>query len=100
MKVNNIEQAVNYNSADIAQLRAENEKLKDENSQIKTRVAKIEDNLENVSLNVKREAVLRDENKNNSRKLNLEFSGLPKAEGETREKPKQYVEDIMKIIGS
>ena len=33
-KVEDIEQAVNYNSADIAQLRAENEKLKDENSQM------------------------------------------------------------------
>ena len=74
--------------------------MKDENSQIKTRVAKIEDNLENVSLTVKCEAVLRDENENNSRKFNLEFSGIPKAEEETREKPKHYVEEIMKLIGS
>ena len=100
VKVNDIEQAVDYNSAEIAQLRAENEKLKDENSQIKTRVAKFEENLENVSLTVKREAVLRDENENNSRKINLEFSGVPKAEGETREKPMQFVEEIMKLIGS
>ena len=45
VKVNDIEQAVDYNSAEIAQLRAKNEKLKNENSQIKTRVAKIEENL-------------------------------------------------------
>ena len=40
VKVNDIEQAVDYNSAEITQLRAENEKLKDENSQIKTRKSK------------------------------------------------------------
>ena len=100
VRVNDIEQAVEFNGAEIAQLRAENEKLRDENSNIKTRVAKIEENLENVCITVKREAVLRDENENNSRKINLEFSGVPKAEGETQEMPTKYVEEIMKLIGS
>lgn len=100
VRVNDIEQAVEFNGAEIAQLRAENEKLRDENTDIKTRVSKIEENLENVSITVKREAVLRDENENNSRKINLEFSGVPKAEGETQEMPTKYVEEIMKLIGS
>ena len=43
---------------------------------------------------------MQDENENNSRKFNLEFSGILKAEEETREKPKHYVKEIMKLIGS
>ena len=74
--------------------------MRDENTDIKARVSKIEENLENVCITVKREAVLRDENENNSRKINLEFSGVPKAEGETQEMPTKYVEEIMKLIGS
>ena len=81
-EVGDIKQAVEYNSAYIAQ-RGDNEKLKDENTLMKKRVAKIEDSLDSVNFTVKREAVLRDENENNSRKFNLEFSSIPKAEEET-----------------
>ena len=54
---------------------------------MKTRVAKIEDSLESVNSTIKRKAILRDENENNSRKFNLKFSGIQKVDNETRKKP-------------
>ena len=99
-KFRDIEAAVEYNSSDIAELRAENVTLRENNTQMKSRVAQIEEDLASVKTMVKREAVLRDDNENNSRKYNLEFSGVPKDTDEQRDMPKKYVADIMKLMGS
>ena len=47
-KFRDIEAAVDYNSSDIAELRAENVLLREDNIQMKTRVAKIEEDLASV----------------------------------------------------
>ena len=67
---------------------------------MKKRLAKIEYNLESMNSTVKPKAILRGENENNSHKFNLEFPGIPKLDDETRKKNQQYVQDIMKLIGS
>ena len=46
---------------------------------------------------LRRESDLRDEGEQNSRMVNLEVSGIPKLEGETREDCKQLAADIMKL---
>ena len=99
-KFRDIEAAVEYNSSDIAELRAENVIFRESNIQMKSRVAQIEEDLASVKTVVKRESVLRDDNENNSRKYNLEFSGVPKDTDEQRHMPRKYVADIMKLMGS
>ena len=67
---------------------------------MKTRVSQIEEDPVSVKMVVKREASLRDENENSSRKYNLEFSVVPKDIDEQRDMPRKYVLEIMKLMGS
>ena len=98
IKFNEIESAVAYNSNDIAEQRAENAMLKEDNTRMKSRVSQIEDDLASMKMVVKSEAMLRNENENNSRKYNLEFSGVPKDEDEQRDMPRKQVVEIMKLM--
>ena len=49
---------------------------------------------------LRRETDLRDKGEQNSRMVNLEVSGLPKLESETREDCKQLAADVMKLVNS
>ena len=56
--------------------------------------------MDNLECGLEHEAEMRDALEANGRLINLEISGVPKLEGETRDKCKEHVAKVMALVGS
>ena len=99
-KLDGLESSLSYAHQEISSLQLENTELKSANVALNTRVDSLERRFEGLELNLENERYMRDENEANSRLQNLEISGIPKKEGETRADCKKHCAAVMTLIGS
>ena len=99
-KIGGLEEGLSFASNEIAILKLENIDLKAENVALTEKVDAIEDRLDILGTALDHESEMRDAMEANSRLINLEISGIPKSEGETRSQCKEHVLKVLTLIGS
>ena len=99
-KLDGLESSLIFAHQEIAALQLENSDLKSANYALNTRVDALEQRFKKLDLSLANEREMRDENEANSCLQNLEISGIPKTEGETRADCKKHCAAVMALIGS
>ena len=99
-KIDGLETGLSFANSEISALKSTQNILKNENSALSAKMSAMEGKMDELEIALQSEAELRDENEANSRLFNLEISGIPKMEGETRANCKENCVKVMQLIGS
>ena len=99
-KITALEESASFQNAKIEKLKSENTQLKAENAALSLRLDDVDTRMDQMEANLERESEMRDALETNSRKINLELSGIPKKENETDADCKEAVVKLLQLMGS
>ena len=99
-KITVLVESASFQNAEIENLKIENTKLKAENAALSLRMDDFDSRMDEMDANLERESAMCDALETNSRKINLELSGIPKKENETDDDCKEAVGKLLTLIGS
>ena len=99
-KIVSLEDGLSFATNEIADLKLANNVLTAENAALDAKVEAVENRLDDLGIALDHESEMRGATEANSCLINLEISGIPKSEGETRAQCKEHVAKVLTLIGS
>ena len=99
-KISSLEESVTFANLEIDDLKSENQKLKEVNAALIVRMDAMDERMNSLESALEHESKMRDALEANSRKINLELSGIPKSENETPADCKSHVGKVLTLMGS